>query len=101
MIEIAIFLGEGCAGQNNQFGYRVGEKHALVGFLRQHKGSPPDFETAQKEMENRGWKEVNFYRASTVVNVESLNTMHPSASASYEDAANKGFAVIVYSDPIE
>ena len=101
MIEIMIFLGDGCAGENNKFRYPVGEKHPLLGFLRQHKGSAPDFETVTNEVEKLGWKNVNFNRASTLTNVEVLNSMHPSASSSYEEAVNSGFAVIVYSDPIE
>jgi len=101
MIEIAIFLGEGFAGEGNQFGYREGEKHGLLAFLRQHRGSTLNFETAEMEMESLGWKQVNFYRASTLTNVEALNAMHNSAAASYEDALNNGFAAIVYADPIE
>lgn len=102
MVEVAFFLGEGRAGVENGLGYPVGEKHALILFLRQGKGAEPNFEAAKREMEKRGWKEVVLLRAAHAFrNVEGLNSLHPHAGASYEDALNNGFAAVVFSDPIE
>ena len=104
MSEIALFLGQAEANEKNGFGYSVGERHAFVVFLRQEKGAAPNFGEAKKELESRGWQKVEFSKAShgfPVENIEGLNSMHPSAGASYEDALLHGFGAVVFGELLD
>jgi hypothetical protein len=67
MVEVAFFLGEGRAGAGNRQGYPIGEKHVLMLFLRQERGTEPDFEAATREMEKRGWQEIVLFRAAYAI----------------------------------
>ena len=104
MLEIAIFLGQADTTENNSAGYPAGERHAIVVFLRQEKDASPNFAQAELEMASRGWRHIEFSKAShgfPCENIEKLNSMHPHAGASYEDALLHGFGAVVFADPIE
>ena len=100
MYEIALFLGQATAEVENGQGYAPGDRHAVVVFLRQEKGAAPDFALAERELSHRGWAKITFSKAVHGFSVENLNSVHPHAGSSYEDALLNGFAAIVFSDPI-
>ena len=97
---VAVFLGQATANDTNSQGYAPGNRHAVVVFLRQDEGAAPNFALAEKELSHRGWTQIAFSKAVHGFPVENLNSVHPHAGASYEDALNNGFAAIVFADPI-
>jgi hypothetical protein len=99
MIDVIVFLGEAHAAPGNSLGYPEGQRHAIVAFLRQNRESPPDFDLAQRELSARGWREVSFGQAA-FFDKERLNSVHPHAGASFEEALVRGFAAIAFSEPI-
>jgi hypothetical protein len=100
MYEVAVFLGQATAEDKNSQGYAPGNRHDVIVFLRQDKGASPDFALAEKELSRRGWAQVAFSKAVHDFPVENLNSVHPHAGASYEDALTNGFATIVFAAPI-
>jgi hypothetical protein len=100
MYEVAVFLGQATADGKNAQGCAPGNRHAVVVFLRQEQGASPDFGLAEKELSHHGWVQIEFSKVVHDFPAENLNSVHPHAGASYEDALNKGFATIVFADPI-
>lgn len=98
--DVMLFLGEAVAEAENSLHYPAGQKHAAIVFLRQESGSAPDWPRAAAELERKGWSDVNLAKASPV-SVEALDSVHPHASASYEDALKDGFAVLIFSESID
>jgi hypothetical protein len=98
--DVMLFLGEAVTLAENSLHYPAGQRHAAIVFLRQESGSAPDWSRAVAELEGRGWFDVNLSEASPV-SVETLDSVHPHAAASYEDALKNGFAVIIFSEPID
>ena len=94
-MEVAIFLGEATAGSANAK-FKRGERYPVMVFLRQARDASPDFDSAERELASRGWSEIEFSKASHGFPVENLNSVHPHAGASYEDALRNGFAAIVF-----
>ena len=99
MIDVMVFLGEAQASANNAFDYPEGERHPIVAFLRQDRDSTPNFDLAQRELSARGWQNVSLKQAA-LFDKERLNSVHPHAGASFEDALRDGFAAIAFSEPI-
>ena len=100
MVSVAVFLGQATANVTNSH-FTPGKRHAIIVFVRQDKGAAPDFTFAETQLATRGWAEIALSQAVHDFPVENLNGVHPHAGASYEDALNKGFAVLVFSDPID
>ena len=100
MVEVTLFLGNAVAEPGNIQSYPPGEKHAVIVFVRQQKGTPPDFEAAAKTLEQKKWSRVSLSQAA-LISVENLNSVHPHAASSYEDALKTGSAALVFSDPIQ
>ena len=95
-----LFLGEAVSQAENTLHCPAGERHAAIVFLRQESGSTPDCSRAVAELEGRGWSDVNLAKASPV-SVEALDSVHPHASASYKDALENGFSVLIFSGQID
>lgn len=97
--EVILFLGTATAGEDNSHGYPLGEKHAVLLFLRQVKGSAPSWSKATEGLEQKGWSNVSLSDANSI-SVEALDSVHPHAAASYADALKDGFAALVFSEPV-
>jgi len=99
MVEIILFLGTATADEDNPHGYSAGEKHAVLLFLRQDKGSAPNWSNAEDELEKKGWSDIVLSEASPIA-PETLNSVHSDALGSYEDAVKDGFAALVFSQAV-
>ena len=96
---VAVFQGVARATSANPLGYRVGEQHAVLIFVRQEAEAAIDRARAAAELEKRGWSNVSIADAG-LVSVSALDSIHPHARSSYDDALHDGFAVIAFSEPI-
>jgi len=94
-----LFLAVASAAAANPLGYPEGETHAVLIFLRSKSGASSDNVKAAAELTRRGWFDVTISEAAPVV-VASLDSVHPDARASYQDALTDGFAVLVFSEPV-
>ena len=97
--EIHLFFGIASAGQNSKLGYPVGERHAILVFLRQPANTEPDWEQARSYVEGAGWNRVDLQKASKV-DPKTLDN-NPDGKKAYEEAMSNGKAIIVYSDPVK
>ena len=59
MYEIQLFLGIGAASEGNQFGYPVGERHALLIFSREVAGSETNWSSAKTHAREGGWFDLD------------------------------------------
>ncbi len=98
--EVLIFRGEATAEPGNPLNYPAGRRHAALLFMRQERGTSPDWSRAATELETRGWSDVALAEASPV-SVEGLSSVHPHASSSYNEAVREGFAVLIFSEPLD
>jgi fructoselysine-6-P-deglycase FrlB-like protein len=94
-----LFLSVASAGADNSLGYPEGETHAVLIFLRSKAGASPDSVKAAAQLRRRGWFDVTISDAAPV-SVDSLDSVHPHATASYHDALSDGFAALVFSNPV-
>lgn len=94
-----IFQAVATADADNTLGYPKGETHPVLIFLREKAGAPPDRTKAAAELASRGWSDVTISEAA-VISVASLDSVHPHAAASYQDALNDGFAALSFSEPV-
>jgi hypothetical protein len=94
-----IFQAVSSATADNTLGYPKGETHPVLIFLRGQVGASPDRAKAAAELTRRGWSTVRISGAAAL-SVAALDTVHPHATASYRDALNDGFAVLVFSEPV-
>jgi hypothetical protein len=97
--EVMLFRALAAATGENTLGYPKGERHPVLIFLREKAGASPDWAKAAAELTRRGWSDVTISEAA-VVSVASLDSVHPHATACYQDALNDGFAALVFSEPI-
>jgi acyl-CoA reductase-like NAD-dependent aldehyde dehydrogenase len=97
--EVMIFQAVATAEANNTLGYPKGEIHPVLIFLREKDGAPPDRAKAAAELASRGWSDVTISEAAAVLRCIA-DSVHPHATASYQDALNDGFAALVFSEPV-
>lgn len=100
MVEIIVFCVIATALDENSSGYPAGDKHGLLLFIRQLQRTESDFLRAASMIEERGWTDINLLKSSRIA-VEKLNSIHPYARESYQDALSEGFAAIVFSVPVK
>jgi hypothetical protein len=99
MVEIILFLGTATANEDNPHGYSAGEKHAVLLFLRQDKGSAPNWSKAKTSLGEKGWSDIVLSEASPIA-PGALSSFHSDALASYKDALKDGFAALVFSEAV-
>ena len=93
-----LFRAVAAATAENALGYPKGEAHLVLIFLRENAGASPNWAKAAAELASRGWSDVSISEAA-VVSAAALDSVHPHATASYQDALNDGFAALVFSEP--
>jgi hypothetical protein len=98
MYDVNLFFGTAAAMAGNQHSYPVGERHALLVFSRQPKGTEPDWLAAESIVTSKGWLDVQLQQASTVD--PSTLDVEPDARPSYEQALTDGWALIVFSESV-
>jgi hypothetical protein len=98
LFEIKLFLGTAAAEARSALGYPAGERHALLIFCRQLRGTEPDWALARLAAREAGWREIEFLNASTA-DVCSAD-LDETARVSCKDAMAEGSAIIVYSEPV-
>ena len=94
--EVHIFLAKAIAEDGNDLGYPVGEKHAMMLYLSQGKGTAHDWETAEKIINESSWNNVEFSKAGTL-NYENVKEKDEVFIGCYEEALSNGSAILVYS----
>ena len=99
MYEIHLFLGTAAAGSKSDQGYPVGERHAILVFLRQPTNTEPDWKRATSLVEDSGWTNVDLQKASKV-DPKTLD-QNPDSKKAYDEAMSNGKAMIVYSEPVK
>jgi hypothetical protein len=97
--DVTVFQAVAAATRDNTLGYRAGETHPVLIFVREKAGASPAIEKAAAQLAKRGWSNVKISEAP-VVAVAALDSLHPQARAAYQDAVNDGFAALVFSEPI-
>jgi len=98
MFEIKLFLGTAAAEAGSALGYPAGERHALLVFCRQLRGSEPDWALARSVTHEAGWREIEFLKASTVDPTSA--DLDQATHLSCKDAMAQGSAIIVYADAV-
>ena len=84
MYDVNMFFGTASAMAGNEHSYPAGERHALIVFSRQLKGTEPDWSVAESLVTKKGWFDVQLEQAS-VVDPSALD-FEPNAQPSYEHA---------------
>jgi hypothetical protein len=97
---VILFRAVAAATPDNTLGYRAGEAHAVLIFLREKATASPNWAKATAELASRGWSDITISEAAPV-SVAALDSVHPHATASYQDALNDGFAALVFSEPVD
>jgi hypothetical protein len=93
------FPGSRRRDPDNTLGYRAGETHPVLIFVREQPGASPDIMKAAAELAKRGWSDVKISEAALVAG-DALDSVHPQARATYETAVNDGFEALVFSEPV-
>ena len=99
MYDVNLFMGSAAALADNPHSYPVGERHSFLVFSRQPTGTEPDFVAAESIVTSKGWFDVQLQEGS-LVNTNALDC-DPDARPCFEQALEHGWALIVFSDPIE
>jgi NADH dehydrogenase FAD-containing subunit len=95
--EVHLYSGTACITQKSTHNYPVGEKHAILLYLRAERGSEYDERKAEKLVTGAGLTGVEFSRVGKI----SLERVALSENKKYFDTALKNeFSLIVYSEPI-
>ncbi|MVN22665.1 hypothetical protein [Mucilaginibacter arboris] len=94
--EIHLFLGSACITKKSKSNYPIGERHAILFYLRQPKDSDYNTIEAKKIIRESGLNKIEFTKAGkldfTKVNIK--NKEH------YDNAIRHGSTIILYTDPI-
>ena len=96
MHEVHVFVGSAASLVAEATGHPVGERHAVLVFLRQLAATTHDFAGAEALLEAESWGNVALERGGTLGPVNDAGEfadMHRSALA-------KGGAIVVYSKPL-
>ena len=99
MFEVHIFEVSATASAQSEGAYLPGDRHAMLAFLRQPKGTEHDLASAAKGVEDAGWSDVTFERVGTL-NAESLNGKSEDFRGAFEYAMNGGCGLIIYAEPL-
>jgi hypothetical protein len=100
MHDVYVFSANGRAAVGNEFGYPPGEKHALLILLRQRPGSEADWIAAEVTATVRGWYELVFLEASTVL-PQNLVGLPEQAVEAYRQAMENGSALVAFAEAID
>ncbi len=95
--EVHMFLAKASALNGNESSYPVGERHAMLAFICQEKGTDHDWERAEATISQARWNNVEFSKAGTLSS-ENLNGKDQVFIDCYESALSKGSAMLIYSD---
>ena len=92
-----MFQGDATSRSQDVTGYPVGEKHALIVFLKQPEGSDHDWAAAEAIVAAAYWSNITLRRAGT------LNGDSPRGdlTESYQAALSSGSAIVIYTDPLQ
>lgn len=93
--EVHLFLGSASATAQNESNYPTGERRPLLVFMRQEKGTEPEWERAESEIQEVGWEHIELNK-SGLLDHESLGTMEQEKVDAYEDALQDGLVIWVY-----
>jgi hypothetical protein len=98
--EVHMFLAKASAINGKETAYPVGERHAMLVFICQEKGTDHDWERAETTISEARWNNAEFIKAGTLSS-ENLNGKDQVVVDSYESALFKGSAILIYSDIAE
>jgi hypothetical protein len=90
VFEMHVWLAVGEAKAKNDAGFREGQKHSLLVFIRQPSGGAADEALARKGAAFAGWKHVKLERSRHLEAVPQ----EPTLRAAYEDALALGCSVV-------
>ena len=95
--EVHMFLAKASALSGNESAYPVGERHAMLVFICQEKGTDHDWGRAEAAINDALWENIEFSKAGTL-SPENLNGRDQLFVDCYECALFKGSAILIYSD---
>lgn len=95
--EVHAFLGTVCIGDALSHKYNVGEKRAILFYLKTDEGSDYNEVKATAMITELGFDNVEFSKIGKI-NHEIAST--GSNKECYYDALNSGSALVLYSDPL-
>ncbi|MBT2969960.1 MAG: hypothetical protein KME56_06500, partial [Candidatus Thiodiazotropha sp. (ex Ctena orbiculata)] len=95
--EVHIFLAIASALSGNESAYPVGERHAMMLFMYQKKGTDHDWGMAEETISEARWENIEFSKAGSLSS-ENLNGKDQVFIDCYESALAEGSALLVYTD---
>lgn len=95
--EMHIYKGTGCITEKSKSGYPIGEKHAILLFLKEDENSDYNLIKAEETAFKTGLDQVEFSKSGKVSPDKIAGNTNEDA---YNSAVELGSALILYSDPI-
>ena len=96
MSEVHVFTGSAASLSEERTGYPIGERHALLVFLRQAVDSEHDWATAEALVAAESWGDVSLERGGTIGPSSTLGEM----TDMHQAAMTNGGSIIIYRDPL-
>ena len=99
MFDVHLFQAIARASAATSGAYRPGDRHAMLIFVRQDRGTEHNWAGAEDGAREAGWFEISINRAGTL-SAENLNGKGEGFMGAFEHAMNGGCGLIVYADPV-
>jgi hypothetical protein len=99
MFDVHLFQATAKAGTATPGTHRPGDRHAMLVFIRQDRGTEHDWAAAEAGVCEAGWTEVSITRGGTL-SAETMNGKGADFVDAFEYAMNGGCGLIVYADPV-
>ena len=99
MFDVHLFQSVAKASATTSGAYRPGDRHAMLVFIRQHRGTEHNWAEAEDGAREAGWAEISMSRAGTL-SAENLNGKSQDFVGAFEHAMNGGCGLVVYADPV-
>jgi hypothetical protein len=100
MYEVHVFTGTATATGECYGPFHPGDRHPLLAFLRQGKGTDHDWAGAESWISKAGWREVIFERAG-MLEAERMTGQSEYLVNAFEKAIHEEFGFVVYDKPLE
>lgn len=95
--EMHLYIGTARATDKSNSVYPIGEKHAILLFIKEDVNSEYDSIKAEEIVVSTGWDNIEFTRCGKVSEDKIAGN---SNEDSYYDAVESGSSLIIYGDPI-
>ena len=96
--EVHIYLGAGCITEKSSYKYPIGEKHAILFYLREGKDSEYNPINAEEIISNHGLDNIEFSKMGKATHDKAINGNNREY---YLNALENGSSLVLYRDPIK